>query len=486
MPYVAFDKINDADSYEFDNFGFENTSFQDNCVKELCWVSDEVWSFINKIVNNFISTTGKTKPDTEQKNDDDKHEDYSTESIRVYFTIRMASCRIVNIADDSVRQYLANNTIDFLLMLCRGLTDEDLPFDIEGEKETIQATVDLVSKMMTDHKDEYKYMLKISTIGERLADYLRDLSERLPGGRMSMLGDFSTTWNILTVCETVDKFKTLLSRAHRYGIHTPATFVPSPSEIVEFENELKLMKEYLDNIVASANEGVSKKRCELEMKLEGLKAQLVVTDDEIAKIEAEKNVVREQIRNKREEQKRQLAELEKIEDPTERETKKLEIMNQIKKSEASNTLLPLAKKSAFVGLTSTITIKHDIRSVERELENLNDRYGFGSYEQRDTIKQNIECFFDAFNLKGLTEKSYLKRAESEDEENVEDDSEDDDEFDDVSDASEKTLSTKSISAQKKNLHQLRKRAWDLGSHIKNDQASNAEKEFKEVLDADLV
>lgn len=269
MPYIVFDTISDTDTYDFEN-SFQNESYQDHCVKELCWVSDEVWNYINETAAKYPPRTNDDEDDGE---DDDENEDvYFIESARIYLAIRLQACKVVKFDDDTVKDYLANNTIKFLLTVIRKLIEEEIPFEIDGEKNTVVYALSVIETLYAEHREVYDYVMKMSIIGPRVAEYLSGLREKLP--ECLFLADIKTTWDIYSIAEVFESFKDIKVKAQKYGLSTNFVTEPSETDLSSFESELKMMFEYIDNIVQEAKSEVNKQLNEIEQRIAVNKAML--------------------------------------------------------------------------------------------------------------------------------------------------------------------------------------------------------------------
>lgn len=388
MPYIFFNNIENPESYKFDDGSYETY-----CKKELCWVEDESW---DDIKNFCLRETFEELGDTGKR----------------YLALRIENSEIVEINDD-IQHYLNNDTIKFLIELYETETHSAFLHATDDDIEKLRQGAEMFATLFGTDKQQYLMLLKISVIGERLSDHMKSVMDKIQEARFLRMSDsFSMSWNIISCCEIVENAKILAQKAKHHGIDFPYDFVPTKAELMMFENELTMMKEYLNNIALTINKKKEENRHKTLTEIDHLNEQISLID----KKEKETTDRAQQTRQKITALTRKLTGLTQEENPSktpeELQIEKASLDTQIRgmKQEMLSALT-----NTRVGSVDTISLKSKLRTLQRELD---DDSGFcRNTELSKLIDERIKSFYEAFNLVGLDKYSSFSKSKIDPEDN---------------------------------------------------------------------
>lgn len=375
MPYIFFNEIDNPESYKFDDGSYET-----HCKKELCWVGEESW---DEIKNFCLRDSFEELGDSGKK----------------YLDLRLKNYKIVEINDD-IKCYLNNSIIKFLIELYESETHNAFLHASDDDIEKLREGAVMFASIFSD-KQQYLLLLKIFVIGDRLREHMKICTDKIKGSMLfGMTDSFSMSWNIITCCEMVENAKFFAQKAKHHGIQFPYDFIPTESDLISFENELGMMKDYLDNIVLTVSKKEEEIRHNILVQIEQLNSQLQNVDaiEKNNKIKIEQN------------KKKILSLTNQIKTLTqELNPEKTSEQLQIERSDIEKQLLTTkhdmidsVKNNACA--INSIDIKHKLRSLERDLDTNNGTFGRNPDVDK-LIKERINSFYEAFNLVGLDKYS---------------------------------------------------------------------------------
>lgn len=263
MPYVAFDAIEDAESYEFGG----PFDYHEHCKKDLCWVEDDVWTFLS----NFDAWYD-LNPDVQIE------DNYFIESVKIYIKLRIKNSKIVdlnvstiNAVDgskdyfaDSIKKYISNTTIDFMMELIEhGL---DRPFPVNNEKDREWYTT-AMNNLMDDAQflnltgSEY---IKAITISKEADGSIFDMYNRLSFLLNVKCENRMDYWFGENEKNTVlERIEFTVEGGKKYSVKSALDFNFAP----DIEQEMSRIKDYLNNIVIEVGDMINNKRKKLKKKL---------------------------------------------------------------------------------------------------------------------------------------------------------------------------------------------------------------------------
>lgn len=260
MPFVAFETIEDAESYEFEGFGID---FHESCKKEFCWVHDDVWNFLT----NFV-TYCETHPETISSDCGE----YFLESVKIYFTLRLKNFKIVHLnvhsinetddskdyfLDSTIKNYLPNNTIEFMIGLVESVINAPFPVNTDRDQEQYNLLVSELTKIIKSCNTTPSEFIKTLTILNKADELVDDMYLQLKNFNVTLFSRYNDLFDKYSNSELLEKIQFIIKGGEKYSVESFSDFVLSSEVEQEINDSVSLMKDFLNNIVIAVGDKIN-------------------------------------------------------------------------------------------------------------------------------------------------------------------------------------------------------------------------------------